>query len=316
MSNLYPPVSVSQSFRPGYRFSLVVTALGSLILSSGGLLARQMEGATGWQIIFYRSIGLFVGLWVLFGVRHREMAFSRVRETWKAALLAGPFQGAASIFFILALMQTTVANAMLPMSCVPLIAAGLGWLILGEPIRLVTVIALCFAGLGVAVMTAGGAAQGTTSGAALALANAFSFALYLVLVRRETRHGGGDMLPAVMVGSLLAGTTAAFVTPSFAISAHDLLICIVWGSLVQCTGVACVIFGARRLFAAELSLLTLVESASGPLLVWIILSERPGNWSILGGLIVLSVVALWLLEQIVRERNARARASTAITPTL
>jgi drug/metabolite transporter (DMT)-like permease len=285
-----------------YQTGALVTVTGAVTLSTGALLIRHIDSATAWQIIFYRSIGLFTGLCLLFWLRRRADALPRLGRSWRAVLMAGPFQGTASIFFILALMQTSTAAAMLPMSSAPVIAAVLARLILGESVSRSTMLALVGVGTGVFIMTVGGTIEGNLVGSAYAIANTIAYATYIVFVRRASRFGV-DMLPAVILGSMIAGTADASFTPSYVISTHDLLICLIWGGIVQCAGVACIIFGARFLTVAETSILIVIESASGPLLVWIFLGEVAGQWSVVGGIFVLVVVFFWSSRQIRHSRQ-------------
>jgi drug/metabolite transporter (DMT)-like permease len=137
----------------GFHFGLLAAVAGSLTLSTGGVLVRSLEAASTWQIVLYRAAGLVVGISVLFWFRHRADMPRQLRASWKLAVLVGPLHGFASLFFILAVTHTTIAGATLPQGFIPLIAAGLGWLVLGEKPRPATVFAILGAGAGVMVMT-------------------------------------------------------------------------------------------------------------------------------------------------------------------
>jgi hypothetical protein len=45
-----------------YAAGLVILLAAGLVLSSGGLILRQIDVATGWQIQLYRSIGMVTAL--------------------------------------------------------------------------------------------------------------------------------------------------------------------------------------------------------------------------------------------------------------
>ena len=52
----------------------------------------------------------------------------------------------------------------------------------------------------------------------------------------------------------------------------------------------CLTIGPRFISSPEVSLLILLESVLAPILVWVVLAEHPGYWTILGGMIVISAL--------------------------
>jgi drug/metabolite transporter (DMT)-like permease len=60
--------------------------------------------------------------------------------------------------------------------------------------------------------------------------------------------------------------------------------------------------GARMIPAAEAALLSTLETILGPIWVWIIFAENPGERTILGGLVVLAALVVHTLLDL---RNAQ-----------
>jgi drug/metabolite transporter (DMT)-like permease len=57
--------------------------------------------------------------------------------------------------------------------------------------------------------------------------------------------------------------------------------------------------GPRYIPASEVGLLLLLESILGPVWVWLVLGEQPGNSTLLGGVIVISTLVIntvWALK--------------------
>ena len=48
--------------------------------------------------------------------------------------------------------------------------------------------------------------------------------------------------------------------------------------------------GPRYITSAEVALLVLLESVLAPLLIWAIADEHPGQWAIIGGMIVIGAL--------------------------
>jgi drug/metabolite transporter (DMT)-like permease len=298
-----------------YRLGIMLAAAGETVLSFSGVVIRHVESATSWQIIFYRSIGLLTGLSILYAIRNAGRLKASFMASVPRALSVGPFQGLASIFFILALANTTIANAMLTLSATPLIAAVLGRIILRERVPVVTVLAMLGAVTAIAIMTYDGFNSGVGLGSLFAVANAFAFATYIVMLRRSSRFrraGEFDMFPAVMVGAIVAGSISLIPIHSFNISAHDLVVCLFWGAGVQTVGVALMTTSARMIPAAELSIMVLLESIGGPIWAWLLIGELPGALTISGGVLMITVIVAWSLIRLSQEHHASAKSITLL----
>ena len=63
--------------------------------------------------------------------------------------------------------------------------------------------------------------------------------------------------------------------------------------------------GPRYLPAADVALIMLLEAVFGPLLVWLVLAEFPGAWTLAGGTVVLGALALSNLAALREQRRER-----------
>ena len=57
--------------RINYPVGIAIGALGGLALSTGGLLLRSIDSATGWQILIYRSASFTLLVLLILTVRYR-----------------------------------------------------------------------------------------------------------------------------------------------------------------------------------------------------------------------------------------------------
>ncbi len=266
--------------------------LAGAFLSTAGLFLRPMEAAGDWQIVFYRSAATTVFLLLVLSLRDGARLGGIFRKAGWTGVLAGVFVSIAFLCFILSMTRTTVANTLFLLSAAPLLAAFLGWVVLREPVRRATWIAMGVAMVGVAVMVANGLAGGAPLGDLLALGAAVGFAGFAVVLRRKP---DADMMPAIVYGSLFAmlwtAPMALAVGQGFAISLHDLLLCIGLGVVQMGFGLIAYVVGARHIGAAEATLLSLSEVVLGPLLVWWAFGEIPALFTLVGGAIVLAALA-------------------------
>ncbi|MGL6279319.1 MAG: DMT family transporter [Gaiella sp.] len=229
-------------------FAVITLALIVQLLQPGGL--RSMRSLGRWDLLF-------------------------------AALMA-----IASGTFVIALNETTVANVLFMQASAPMLAALLGWLLLGDRVPGRTWLAIGVAGAGVAVMVAGSLEAG--AGAVVLpvlMSAAFAGTVVIARHRREV-----SMLPATCLSQgLVVVALVPFVTPS-AVPRADWTILAALG--IGQMGISLALFtaAARLIPPAEVALLSLLEVVLGPLLVWLAYDERPATATLVGGAIVLAAV--------------------------
>lgn len=273
------------------RTGLVLVLLSAVVWSFGGTIARFLAIPDPWTVVFWRSVWAAA---FLFG-------FMLVRDgaAGTRALLLGlrlPAIGVAlcfttaSITFVVALGHTSVANILFFQAAVPMIAALLARVLLGEPVGPATAAAIVAVMAGVAVMVSEGLGQGgSLFGSALSLVIAVAFALATVITRAKA---GIRMVPAVFLGVALAALIAAPLAGSLAVSLAETGWLVAFGALNLGLGLALFVTGARLLPAAVAALIGTAEPVLGPLWVWMVHEEVPGARTLFGGAIVVAALVL------------------------
>lgn len=269
---------------------LFVFAAG-VLWSTVGLGIRLIEDAVVWQILFYRSISMSIFLYVVIRLRSGESPFTQIRRVGFPAVIAGLSLVAAYAGGIFAIQNTSVANAMLLFATAPFMAAVLGWIVLREPVRVATWLAIAVALGGIAIMVADKSGSVGISGSLAALASALGFAIFTVALRWGRT---GEMLPSVF----LSGVFALIITfgvchfsgISTRISLFDGSIAMSMGVFQVGAGLILYTLGSRSLPAAELTLLSLAEVLLGPVWVWIFLGETAGMNTLIGGAVLLAAI--------------------------
>jgi drug/metabolite transporter (DMT)-like permease len=290
----------------------------TLAWSTGGLIVRSLSATGAWEVVFWRSVfmTLLVGGWLV--VRYGRAAAMRLRAIGRGGIAAGAMLAGTFFFFILSLTHTTVANTLVIMSISPFTAALAGWLALGERVAPRTWAAMAAALAGIALMfwdSLAGASGAGLVGNLLALGVPACMALNIVLVRRA---GAIDMVPTVLVAGLISIAVAAPVVWPPVAPAGDVALIAVMG-IVQ-LGIGCMLatMAMRLLSAAQVGLLSLLETVLGPLWVWLALGEAPSAAALAGGTVVIASLAaneLWALAAAsARARLPRARIEPARGP--
>lgn len=209
-------------------------------------------------------------------------------------MLAGCLLGVGFTAYLTAITHTTVANASFLVATTPLLSALLARFVLGEAVARRTWFVLALALAGVAAMAVEGFALGGWFGNLAALTTAFCQACYTVALRRGRAV---DMTPAVCLGSLVATVLGGVLVRDFAVSNRDLAVCMMVALVSTALGNVLFVVATRYLGAAELSLLCLSEVVMSPLWVWFAFAERPSDWALAGGMVVLAAVLVHVVGQ-------------------
>jgi drug/metabolite transporter (DMT)-like permease len=203
--------------------------------------------------------------------------------TRRGALLAAGSMAVANSAFIVALNYTSVAHVLVLQSIAPLVAAGLGVVVLGERITSRTACAMAVA-LGGVVLMMGAPGGGPIFGDGLALLTGVAFALVIVVARR---YRGVSMAPAMALAQVLTVIVFAPFAQFSQVSWTD----VGWLALLGCgqIGLGAIFFvsAARYVPSSEMAMIFLLEVVLGPLWTWIGLAETPSIATLAGGAAVI-----------------------------
>lgn len=286
--------------QPRYPLGVVLALSAGLCLSTGGLILRHVEEANVWQVSFYRSLALIAMLLVYLALRYRGRLVAPFRGIGWPGLVVTLCLAIGSIAYILSLSLTTVANTMFILASAPLMTAALAWVLLGERVHPITLVAMLGALVGIVLMVADGLQGGHLPGNLIALGAALCFAVMLIAMRGARAR---DMVPASCLGGLLAALICWPLAGGLAMSGQDLALSLLLGSAQIGAGFLLITLATRHIQAAEVSLLTLSEVVLAPIWVWIFVAEVPSRLALLGGAIVLCAVVGQALLRIRLERR-------------
>ena len=224
--------------------------------SMSGLIFRQIQDASAAEIIFYRGISLSTAVSLFVVRRYRSRCVAAWRGLGPVGLYAAFSLGSASCFYLFALKATTIANIAFLNAATPFVAGVLAWVLLRERMSRLTLSAIGLAMIGVAIMVWEGFAVGSPFGNLMALCAVLVSGSFAVSIRYAR---GIDLIPAVALSGYIAALLVSPLVDSFAISLHDLAFCMLQGVFISglCNGLYTLC--ARRIPAAELTLLSLFE---------------------------------------------------------
>lgn len=275
-----------------HKHGVIFVFAAGVLWSTVGLGIRLIEEAVVWQILLYRSISMSIFLYLVIQIRSGESPFAQIRRIGFPAVIAGLSLVAAYSGGIYAIQNTSVANAMLLFATAPFMAAVLGWIILREPVRGATWVAIAVAIGGIAIMVADKSGSVALMGSLAALGSALGFAVFTVALRWGKT---GEMLPSVFLSGLFAIVITVGICQyqglSLIIGARDGGISMGMGVFQVGAGLILYTLGSRSLPAAELALLSLAEVLLGPFWVWLFLGETASLNTLVGGMVLLVAIA-------------------------
>ena len=281
---------------PRRAFAVILMLIGSTVISFSGLIIRNIETTDNWQINFYRSIAFGITILMILLFQYRKTTLQPIKNIGVQGVCAAMLLALASISFLQAITNTTVAATTFTLSSIPFLTAIMAWLFLGERIGKSTVYAMLLAAVGISLMFVQGLGFGTAYGNLMAFLCATGFSSYAILVRRNR---GSDMLPTLILSNLIIIIVSLTICwGNLLVSWNDLLLCFVLGGLLSATVNVFFIIAAKHLLAAELTLFMLLEFTLGPIWVWIFVNEVPTGWTLIGGSIVISSVLMKTVHEI------------------
>ncbi len=267
--------------------SIICALLAVLFFSTGGLCIKWVP-FQALHVAGLRSFIAAIFLGVYLGYRGELPTISKISVIGWIAV----FSYVAMITsYVFAMKMTTAANAIFLQYTMPawVLAGGAIWL--KERITLSRVIVILLSLGGMLLFFLDELRPEQWTGNIVALFSGFAFALLTLALRRvRDQHP----LDAIFIGN---SVTAIIILPlAFLIDADQFTLlgatkvlgALLWLGTFQ-IGVAYLFFVAalKGLPAIEVAILSLIEPILNPLLVYLVISETPGFWALIGGAIIL-----------------------------
>ena len=133
---------------PGY----ILCLLAGFCLSFGGPLIREFEGASPWQILFWRSLFFVLAIVTFLLLVYKKQAFSIIKKSGFFGILGGVFLSTSFVGYVFAITETTIANVVFIISSQTLFLAVFAYFFLKEKISLRSFVAIILAISGVVLM--------------------------------------------------------------------------------------------------------------------------------------------------------------------
>ena len=263
--------------------------LGALSLSFGGLIVKSFDGATLWQILFWRSLFFSLTVLTFLIISYKKKTFNSFYESGLPGLFGGIVLSFGFCGYVFAMYNTTVANTNFIISLQILFLAIFGYFFLKEKISAITLSSIVLAITGVFLMVGNSLTPGELSGNLAAFTMPITFAILIMIVRKFPTV---DMVPAQFVAGISSCLIGFLLSNKLMISSHDIFLGFLAGFFQVGFGFIFITIGARTTPSAMVGIIMLSESVLGPIWAFLFVSEVPSMFGLIGGGINLFAVLL------------------------
>ncbi len=262
---------------------------GALSLSFGGLIVKSFEGATLWQILFWRSLFFSLTVLTFLIITYKSKVLKSFYDSGLPGFIGGLILSIGFCGYVFAMYNTTVANTNFIISLQILFLAIFGFFFLKEKINLITLISIILAMSGVLLMVGNSLSPGELSGNLAAFTMPITFAVLIMIVRK---FPSVDMVPAQFVAGVSSCLIGLSLSPTIMISPHDIFLGFLAGFFQIGFGFIFITIGARTTPSAMVGIIMLSESVLGPIWAFLFVNEIPSFYGLIGGAIILFAVLL------------------------
>ena len=275
--------------------------LGALSLSFGGLIVKSFEGATLWQILFWRSLFFSLTILAFLIISYK----GKTLKSFYVSGLPGFFGGIILSFgfcgYVFAMYNTTVANTNFIISLQILFLSIFGYFFLKEKISAMTLTSIILAMTGVLLMVGNSLSPGELSGNLAAFSMPIVFAILIIIIRK---YPTVDMVPAQFVAGVSSCLVGFLLSTKLMISPNDIFLGFLAGFFQVGFGFIFITIGARTTPSAIVGVIMLSESVLGPIWAFLFVSERPSLFGIIGGAIILFAVLLQFYSLLIKNKKS------------
>jgi drug/metabolite transporter (DMT)-like permease len=279
-------------------FALAI--LGALLLTPDTLFMRLSE-LDGFSMLLWRG-GLsgvaYLIIWLWFSLRVERKMPNILTASFGVIILC---QMLNATLFSLAIAVAPVAVVLIGVATVPVFAAALSRIILGESLSTLTIATaiLVMIGLYISVLGQEGAEimldKTTLQGAALGLGVAFSLAMNFTIIRKDKDV---PFVLAIALGAFMAAALGAICADAlYWPPLGNMAAIALTGVVILPVSFVTLSYAARFVSSSTVSLIMLLETVLGPLWIWWGIGEAPTNSMLIGGTIVVICLTGFLIQE-------------------
>ena len=249
----------------------------------------RLSNIDTWGLVFYRGIipffTVFIGMLLIYKLNFFKILFS---SGYHGIIYVITFS-ITNITFVVSIQNTNVANTLVMIATAPMLSAILSGIFLNERPDKSTWISIIVTFSAVLFIFYDSLGIGNFYGDFLGFITAVGLAVGAVTIRSAKSK---NLVPAAVIGKLFVAIFATLFIESFILSNNDLVIVPLMCILCVAIPFVLVTIAPRFIPAAEVNLFFLLETIIGPIWVWFIIKEQPSVETLIGGMVIISTIAI------------------------
>jgi DME family drug/metabolite transporter len=264
-----------------HQIGLLAVSTAALMWSAGGLFIKLVT-FNAMQISFFRCSIAALVFATLFGKRLLLIStFTFINAVFYAAVL---------IAYVIATKMTTAANAIFLQSTAPIYVFIFEPIIAKTSYNRINIITIGVCAVGMIFFFMGKLSPGHFEGNLVALLSGVMFAaLFLGLRKNEDKY----QFSSIFYGNVIVAIVCVpFLSGIQDVNLRNLSMVSFLGVFQIGLSYAVFSYGLRRVLAIEASILALMEPVFNPVWVFIGYGEAPSFMAIIGGIVILSAIAM------------------------
>ena len=273
---------------------------GACSLSFGGLIVKSFEGATLWQILFWRSLFFIMVVFIFLLISYKKKIFRAFYNSGIPGIFGGIILSSGFCGYVFAMYNTTVANTNFIIQTQTIFLAIFGYFFLKEKISKITLVSIFLAISGIILMVGSDLEPGQMSGNLAAFIMPVSFAILILIIRK---YPNVDMVPLQLYAGITAMIIGYIIAGKINISTHDIFLGFLAGFFQLGFGFILITIGARSTPSAMVGIIMLTEAVLGPFWAWLFINENSSFMGLIGGTIVIIAVLLQFYTSIKNENQ-------------
>ena len=273
---------------------------GACSLSFGGLIVKSFEGATLWQILFWRSLFFIMVVFIFLLISYKKKIFRAFYNSGIPGIFGGIILSSGFCGYVFAMYNTTVANTNFIIQTQTIFLAIFGYFFLKEKISKITLVSIFLEISGIILMVGSDLEPGQMSGNIAAFIMPVSFAILILIIRK---YPNVDMVPLQLYAGITAMIIGYIIAGKINISAHDIFLGFLAGFFQLGFGFILITIGARSTPSAMVGIIMLTEAVLGPFWAWLFINENSSFMVLIGGTIVIIAVLLQFYTSIKNENQ-------------
>ncbi len=292
------------------RMGALAIFLAALIWSTGGVFIKEIS-LDAWGVSFWRSTIAATTIYIIYLAQRNKLGEAAPWIT-PYNLLSAFFYALLLVLFVLATKLTTSANAIFLQYTAPIYVLFLEPLLTKTRFKRSDLLTVAISTAAMALFFIGKFETRNIWGNIAAIASGVAFASYALSLKHEraTQRSrwqvvimGHILIAALMIIVALMGAT------SFTLASGDLSRLLFLGIFQIGIAYAFFTYGIAHVRAIDGMLIAMVEPVLNPVWVFLGVGERPTNYAIVGGLVILALSVIRTArgsEEVIQVETSRA----------